>query len=101
MQIKELNQIANNEYLIKNVYDTFIKLNNAPNGNHYETNIKPLIKELNEAINLILLNIGVPRKYFKMVYLNFYENTNHKNIKMNFDLQIMFLANDIYAIKIF
>lgn len=94
MNINEINEIANNEYLIKNIYDNFIKLNNAPNCNHYESDIKPLIKELNEAINLILLNIGVPRKYIKMVYLNFYENTNNRNIKMNFQNQKTEIKNN-------
>lgn len=87
MQISELNSIASNEYLIKNVFDTFNKLQNASNNHDYETKVKPLIKELNEAITLVLLSIGVPRKYINMVYLNFYENTNHKNIKLYFQNQ--------------
>ena len=84
MNINELNEIANNEYLIKNIANTFLKLNDKPTPNQYETEIKPLINELNEAITLILLNIGVPNHYIKLCFLNFYEHTTKKNINLYF-----------------
>lgn len=80
LNIYELNEVANNEYLIKNINDTFLLLNDNPTPNEYERKIKPVIKDINEAITLILLSIGVPKNYIKLFYLNCYENTTKKQI---------------------
>lgn len=80
LNIYELNEVANNEYLIKDIAETFLLLNDNPTPNEYERKIKPVIKDINEAMTLILLSIGVPKKYIKLFYLNCYENTTKKQI---------------------
>ena len=80
MNLYELNEVANNEYLIKDIAETFLLLNDNPTPNEYERKIKPVIKDINEAMTLILLSIGVPKKYIKLFYLNCYENTTKKQI---------------------
>ena len=74
----ELNNTMSNEYLIKDIYQTFKQFEKEPTPNYFESNLKPLLNQLNDAISLILLSVGVPKHALNMVYLNAYNNISPK-----------------------
>lgn len=80
MDLMELNNTMGNEYLIKNIYDTFKQFEKEPTPNYFESDLKPLLNQLNDAISLILLSVGVPKHALNMVYLNAYNNISPKKV---------------------